>query len=195
MADNSQNLPPDRRTMFRLGFRKLMEPVADFIERRLDIPLPVHRNRLRPPGALPEKQFLDTCYRCGNCVEICPAHAIRPVPDGEAACGTPYIDPDLAACVVCDGLSCMKVCPSGALRLVDAPEAIRMGLARVEQHTCLRRHGEQCTICIDRCPFGAQAIGIDSMGAVEVRPEGCVGCGVCQFYCPTLPKAIVVEIR
>src|SRR5437868_5956617 len=32
---------------------------------------------LRPPGALAEPQFLDTCSRCGNCVSACPAHCIQ----------------------------------------------------------------------------------------------------------------------
>ena len=27
---------------------------------------------LRPPGALPEKDFLAACTRCGQCVQACP---------------------------------------------------------------------------------------------------------------------------
>src|SRR5688500_6924065 len=27
---------------------------------------------LRPPGALPEAQFLETCSRCAKCAEVCP---------------------------------------------------------------------------------------------------------------------------
>ena len=40
---------------------------------------------LRPPGALPEEQFRDTCSRCGECVRVCPAQCIRIEPDGQAA--------------------------------------------------------------------------------------------------------------
>ena len=46
---------------------------------------------LRPPGALPEKDFLAACTRCGQCVQACPydmlylASLISPM---EA--GTPY---------------------------------------------------------------------------------------------------------
>lgn len=180
--------------MFRLGFRRLMEPVANYLEERISVSLPVFREVLRPPGALPEKKFLETCYRCGNCVEVCPARAIRPVTSDDVhRTGTPYIDPDLAACVVCDELACMKACPSGALQLVTEPKNISMGLAHVSHEVCLRPRGQDCRICLDKCPLGSEAIRLDQGGKVTVRSSGCVGCGSCQFYCPTLPKAIIVS--
>ena len=193
MADPSHD-PHDRRAMFRLGLKRLMEPVADYIEKRLNVPLPMYRSVLRPPGALPEKEFLDTCYRCGNCVDVCPAKAIRTMNVQEVEqTGTPYIDADLAACVVCDELSCMRSCPSGALKLVPSREEIAMGLARVDGQVCVRSHGEDCRLCVDKCPLGTTAIDIGEVGEVVVKISGCVGCGVCQFYCPTTPKAIVVS--
>jgi ferredoxin-type protein NapG len=188
-----ENNPHDRRAMFRLGLKRLMEPVAQFVEERLRIPLPEPRTVLRPPGAIPEREFLAACYRCGNCVDVCPAKAIRPLStDDIQQRGTPYIDPDLAACVVCDELACMKTCPSGALKPVAQAAEIRMGLARVNLNLCLRTRGEQCRICVDKCPLGAAAIRINTAGQVEVRSPGCVGCGACQFYCPTTPKAITI---
>ena len=196
MTDESKGPPRDRRAMFRLGLKKLMEPIAEYIEERLNVPQPVYRTVLRPPGALPEQAFLDTCYRCGNCVDVCPAHAIKPMTreDVERA-GTPYVDPDLAACVVCQERACMKACPSGALKPVADPKEIAMGLARVDHYLCVRHHGQECTICRDKCPIGTDAIDLSDGGEIEVKPEGCVGCGVCQFHCPALPKAIVVEPR
>jgi ferredoxin-type protein NapG len=180
--------------MFLMGFKKLMEPVASYIEQRIEISLPVIREVVRPPGALAEKHFLETCYRCGNCVDVCPARAIRPTSTGQVdQTGTPYIDPNLAACVVCDELACMKACPSGALRIVGEASAIRMGLAEVDHTLCVRTRGEDCTLCVSRCPLGTQAIQIDEHGRVAVQTCGCVGCGSCQFYCPTSPKAIVVH--
>ncbi len=32
---------------------------------------------LRPPGALPEKEFLQRCIRCAKCAQVCPTTAIR----------------------------------------------------------------------------------------------------------------------
>ena len=182
--------------MFRLGPKKLMEPIAEYIEERLNVSFPVDRTVLRPPGALPESEFLDTCYRCGNCVDVCPAQAIKPMTreDVERA-GTPYIDPDLAACVLCDELACMKACPSGALTLVTDRKDIAMGLARVDPYLCLRHVGEECTICIDKCPIGTDAIDLSDGMEIQVNAHGCVGCGVCQFHCPALPKAIVIDPR
>jgi ferredoxin-type protein NapG len=143
---------------------------------------------LRPPGALPEAQFLQTCQRSGECVTACPAQAIRLEP-GKAG-GAPYIDADFAACVVCTGLKCMSVCPSGALRPTSIND-IDMGTAVWHSSRCLRSHGDQCTICIDKCPLGSAAIELTA-GQVAVNPLGCIGCGVCQQECPTSPKSIVV---
>lgn len=194
MPEESESQPHHRRAMFLKGLRRLMDPVAEFIEQRIDVPLPVLRMVLRPPGALPEKQFLETCYRCGNCMDVCPARAIRPMSAGDVEqTGTPYIDPDLSACVVCDELACMKACPSGALRLVSDMFHIQMGVARLDPQVCVRSRGESCTLCIDKCPIGSSAIELGETGEIVIKSPGCVGCGVCQFYCPTTPKAIRVE--
>src|SRR5689334_13925772 len=116
-----ENLPPhDRRRFFTAGLARLIGSVSDVIEKRLPFELPQYRPILRPPGALPEPEFLKTCFRSGSCADACPAHAIvlRPAAAGDEQRATPYVDPDLSACVVCDELACMKACPSGALRLV-----------------------------------------------------------------------------
>ena len=182
-----------RRQFFRESFYSIMKPVAEFLTDRIDLPQQMTRTLLRPPGALPEAEFLEVCYRCGNCVEVCPADAIRLYPsDDENLSNTPIVDPDMQACVICDELACMNGCPSGALRLVDSPTDIRMGLAVVRESVCVRSQGEDCTVCIDLCPLGDEAIRLSETGLVEVLEPGCVGCGVCQFHCPTQPKAITV---
>ena len=204
-----------RREFFRQGFRNLFESVAkavgDRIE-RMQLPPEVFRDpgrpagsppgrdaalegrTLRPPGALKEDLFVDRCARSGQCVSACPVQAIRVVgsEDGRQN-GTPYIDPQIQACVVCEGLHCMRACPSGALSFVPR-HLIAMGLAEVRHDTCVRSSGEECQICVDKCPLGRSAIEIPHFGGrVEVKAGGCVGCGVCEMYCPTDPKAIVVR--
>lgn len=151
---------------------------------------------LRPPGARSEWELSDVCSRCGKCVDACPADAIKLAP--EKAGGLPHIVAREQPCVVCNDLSCMKVCPTGALQLVGDPKYIRMGMAIVDHHTCVRsdwredRPAEDCTLCIDVCPFGDKAIGLDYHGMIEVR-DGCTGCGLCESRCPTEPASIWVE--
>jgi len=198
--DKIENLPPnDRRRFFQSGLSRLLGPLANYIENKLPIELPVFRSRLRPPGALPETAFLETCFRCGSCADACPADAIALLDSHDDQLrGTPYIDPDRRACVICDDLSCMKVCPSGALSLVDRL-AIRIGLAKVNDDTCLRSAGEDCTTCVEACPLGEIAIKVGQDGRINVidpreSGQGCTGCGVCQEQCPTRPgRAIVVQ--
>jgi len=148
---------------------------------------------IRPPGALPEQKFRETCSRCGECVKVCPVQCIKIDSTGLKGAGAPYIDIDSAACVLCDGLLCMNKCPSGAL--VPTPIGqIDMGTAHWHEQTCLRTIGEGCTICVDQCPIGEVAIVLDD-GKVKVIEDGCTGCGVCQNKCPTGPKSITVAAR
>ncbi|MFH0981134.1 MAG: 4Fe-4S dicluster domain-containing protein [Planctomycetota bacterium] len=183
---------PHRRQFFRDALAGVIRPLAAYLEGHVD--LPAWRPFLRAPGAIEESKFLDTCYRCGACVEVCPAHAIqlRQMP-GHPAHGTPGIDPDLAACLVCEGLKCTLVCPSGALRPLKRAYEIRMGLALVSAERCVRSQGEACTRCVDECPIGAAALHFVDAGPPEVSASGCVGCGVCQKVCPTQPKAVLVK--
>lgn len=184
----------DRRRFFREALGRLLRPFTEESTERFPSAGP--KRRLRPPGAMDEARFVDACQRCGHCVEVCPALAIRPVISTDRVVnGTPFIDPDAAACVVCEGLKCTHVCPSGALLPLSAAADIAMGLAEVDEAVCVRNIGESCSICVDRCPLGATAIRIDGPRSPTVVSPGCVGCGVCQFYCPTTPKAIVVHPR
>jgi ferredoxin-type protein NapG len=148
---------------------------------------------LRPPGAVPEAEFADTCSRCGDCVAVCPAEAIKIDSATGIAGGRPYIDIDATPCVVCTGLHCMDACPTGAL-LPTALVNINMGTAHWNASTCLRTldAGEEaCTICLDDCPLGTAAITLQH-NRIHVIEKGCIGCGICQNHCPTTPKSIVV---
>lgn len=75
------------------------------------------RPRLRPPGALDEKDFLASCIKCGQCVQVCPVQAIKlaDLVDGFGV-GVPYIDAREQACdFSCDAVQCILACPTGAL--------------------------------------------------------------------------------
>jgi len=203
-----EDKPLHRRQFFRRGLGELLKPLAQALEpvertiseleklgktqpRQAPTPKSVSLNVwLRPPGALPEQKFLETCSRCGECVKACPADAIKLDRAGASGNGAPYIDASTMACVVCDGLQCMSTCPSGAL--VPTPLAqIKMGTAVWREIRCVRSQGEECTKCVDICPLGTAAIDL-VCNEIQVQPLACIGCGLCEQHCPAMPKAITV---
>jgi ferredoxin-type protein NapG len=111
--------------------------------------IPVMRGwvkKLRPPGALAEDDFLASCIKCGQCVQVCPVEAIKlaDLQDGVGV-GTPWIDPRRQACdFSCDGLQCVLACPTGALtHHLDYPHQTRMAVAAVVRpKLCLAGRGE-----------------------------------------------------
>src|SRR5437660_8748659 len=104
--------PINRRRFFREGLRELLKPLAQAIEpvekfsrqlgaleREMAAPLPQPPKSpapepiwLRPPGARPEKEFLDTCSRCGECVRVCAAQCIKLALAGDPVDCAHYID-------------------------------------------------------------------------------------------------------
>jgi ferredoxin-type protein NapG len=81
------------------------------------LPAAAHGARLRPPGALDERDLLAACIKCGQCVQVCPVEAIKQagLQDG-AGVGVPYIVPRDQACdFACDVGQCILACPTGAL--------------------------------------------------------------------------------
>lgn len=73
--------------------------------------------RMRPPGALEEHDFLASCIKCGQCVQVCPVAAIKLDDiDHGFGIGVPYIDSRRQACdFSCDAVQCILACPTGAL--------------------------------------------------------------------------------
>lgn len=108
--------------------------------------LRAHTLRLRPPGALAEDEFLASCIKCGQCVQVCPVKAIvlGDVDEGFGI-GVPHIDARAQACdFSCDAVQCILACPTGALtHTLSKKEEVRMGVARLDQpDMCLARHGQ-----------------------------------------------------
>ncbi|WP_072681535.1 4Fe-4S dicluster domain-containing protein [Arcobacter sp. LA11] len=90
--------------------------------------------RLRPPGAVSEKEFLALCIKCGQCLQVCPYHSIKLADMAKGhGIGTPYIDARDRGCYACNAVPCVLACPSGALdHDCEKPEDIKMGIAVLE---------------------------------------------------------------
>lgn len=158
---------------------------------------------LRPPGALPERDFAAQCIKCGQCVRACPYGTLKLASlAGLAATGTPYFEPRDVPCYMCPDLPCTKACPSGALdpRLDDIGRA-RMGLAVIDEEHCLSWQGMRCEVCYRVCPVRGKAIIINTESRKVSRhavfepmidSEHCTGCGLCEKSCPTELAAIRV---
>lgn len=178
---------------------------------------------VRPPGSVPEPQFLAMCIRCGECYRACPNDVLQPLgfQQGVEGLWTPQAVPDRSGCEPsCN--NCGQVCPTGAIRPLplDEKRVARMGLAVVDRQTCLPYAGvEDCQLCVDECvTAGYHAVEflrvgteVDEHGqpvegsgflAPVVLPEKCVGCGLCQTRCRAINvvqkrllerSAIVVE--
>jgi len=159
---------------------------------------------VRPPGSVPEPDFLRLCIRCGECYQACPNNVLQPLglDRGLDNLWTPHVVADWSGCEPSCS-NCGQVCPTGAIRalLLDEKRVARLGLAAIDPQTCLPHAGrEACQLCVDECrlagydAFEFVRVGteLDAFGALvedsgflapAVRAERCVGCGLCQTRC------------
>lgn len=155
---------------------------------------------LRPPGALPERDFLAACIRCFQCASVCPNQCIRftGLGAGLRAADTPHIRAREQACILC--MRCTQACPTDALEpIADDPDAIlksvKMGVAEVNESLCYSYAGRTCGVCYYACPFQDVAIRLQKNAQPVVIKDSCVGCGNCERACIHLPQAIRVRPR
>ena len=161
---------------------------------------------IRPPGALPEDDFLAACVRCGLCVRDCPYHTLKLAELGDGvATGTPYFLARDIPCEMCEDIPCVVACPTGALdrSLTDIGKA-KMGLAvLIDQENCLNFLGLRCDVCYRVCPVIDKAITLERMHNPRsdrhamllptVHSEHCTGCGKCEKAC-VLPGESAIKV-
>ena len=151
---------------------------------------------LRPPGALEEPQFLESCTGCGDCVEACPHESISVLEENHVSDvpyrqETPVIYPDEQPCYLCEDFPCIAACEPEALRPVGTFKEVDMGIAVVSQRICTA--GQGCNACVAQCPTRAIAMDFASL-AIRVDGDLCVGCGICEHTCKTVNDHVAIHV-
>jgi ferredoxin-type protein NapG len=139
-----------RKDFFKKGIFKLFNFIQETVGDNLGV---LSYAPIRPPGAIEESKFLDTCIKCGKCVEACEQNSIKFAGlEGVFVAGFPVVVPSERPCFVCDEQGCMNACPSGALQITPKKE-IKMGLAIVNKENCITYQGKECNVCVISCPY------------------------------------------
>ncbi len=154
---------------------------------------------LRPPGAVPEKEFLQRCVRCAECMKVCIGRALQPalLEAGPVGLWTPLVVPRIGYCEYNCTL-CGQVCPTGAIAPLKLPVKQKnvIGLAVIKKDRCLPyAKGIECLVCEEHCPTGEKAIILEARellvdGALralkfpKIVDRLCIGCGICETRCP-----------
>jgi MauM/NapG family ferredoxin protein len=153
---------------------------------------------VRPPAAVPEKEYLARCIGCGACMKVCPTNTLQPSGpvSGFAGFMSPEIRPRKGPCEpTCT--ACGRVCPTGALRPLSTDEKryAKVGTAVIDRKTCIAwKDGSACLVCFEVCPYGA--VDLDraegsGVAVPSVEKRKCNGCGFCENNCPIPGKAAI----
>ena len=162
---------------------------------------PQRQTPLTPPGSLSFDHYAQHCTGCQLCVSECPNQVLRPSSDlmhlmlPEMSYEHGYCRPECTRC--------SEVCPAGAIKKIDKPEktSIQIGHAVWIKKNCVVLTDEvECGNCARHCPSGAIEMvpldhdNEDSPKVPAINEAACIGCGACEYVCPSRPfSAIYVE--
>ena len=162
---------------------------------------------IRPPGSLPEPEFLSRCVKCGECMKVCPTNALQPTlfEAGFEGIWSPVLVPTIGHCEFNCTL-CGQVCPTGAIKTLTPAEKTRwrIGTAMIAHGRCLpHAHATPCIVCEEVCPTPTKAIWFEEK--LEKNRNGqkvllkqphvdltlCIGCGICEAKCPVSDRPAI----
>jgi ferredoxin-type protein NapG len=153
---------------------------------------------LRPPGALDENEFLATCIKCGQCIQVCPYHSIDMYDITQLnSIGTPYIDANERGCYLCDLFPCILSCPTGSLQHeVTTADDINMGVAYVNDiDNCFAFIGKRVEKD-DLKMILSHSNKNEKESEVLEKVQNYVGkeCTICADMCPYPDKQSAIEM-
>lgn len=133
---------------------------------------------IRPPWALPEALFTETCSACKKCIDDCPEKILI-----KGRAGFPEVDFSLGECTFCT--KCVATCPDKALAS-DGEISSPWQLKAYIEGACLTHQGIVCVTCQEQCEPGAIKMKhqLGMVAIPQVFSELCNGCGACFQPCP-----------
>lgn len=161
---------------------------------------------IRPPGSMPEEDFIGRCIRCGQCMRVCPNNALHPtlMESGFEGIWTPILIAKIGYCEPTCTL-CGQVCPTGAIRELTLKQKVGdketpadcIGTAFIDRGRCLPwAMAIPCIVCEEWCPISPKAVYLQEETVLDSRGHEvkvkrpyvdaalCTGCGACEFACP-----------
>ena len=162
---------------------------------------PQRQTPLTPPGSLSFQNLSTHCTGCQLCVSECPNQVLRPSGDLMHLM-QPTMSYEHGYCRP-ECTRCSEVCPAGAIKKIDQDEktSIQIGHAVWIKKNCVVLTDEvECGNCARHCPSGAIEMvpldpdNEDSPKVPAINEAACIGCGACEYVCPSRPfSAIYVE--
>jgi len=168
---------------------------------------------IRPPGALPEDEFLAQCIRCEECIRICASNGACLQP---GAIQSSLLQLWAPLAVMREGYCeyncnlCTQVCPTQALRPLTLAEkqTDTIGLAVFDKNSCIPyKQNKDCLVCEEHCPTPQKAIKFQIKEVIHtdgsrkkvkfpyVDETLCIGCGICEYKCPLPGKAGIIVYK
>jgi MauM/NapG family ferredoxin protein len=193
------NVDLERRWFLSAGAAAVLSvPIVTLGEQRKRI----NPELIRPPGALPETEFVKTCVKCGECMKVCLTNGLQPTlhQAGLEGIWTPILVPKLGYCEYYCTL-CGQVCPTGAIKHLELAkkQTTKIGMATFDKNRCIPyTYNRNCGVCEEHCPARGKAIRFNEEESFDrkgnpfilkkpyVVPQICIGCGICENKCPVV---------